>query len=70
MAFRTSLLFLLSLTATLPEPAGTGTAINVWLAAHGFDSTRANSRTPALVWRHFEPNRLWSPAAGAKRFKP
>lgn len=26
--------------------AGTGTAINAWLAAHGFDSTRVNSRTP------------------------
>lgn len=26
--------------------AGTGTAINHWLAAHGFDSTRVNSRTP------------------------
>ena len=26
--------------------AGTGTAINQWLEAHGFDSTRVNSRTP------------------------
>lgn len=26
--------------------AGTGTTINEWLAAHGFDSTRVNSRTP------------------------
>jgi beta-lactamase class A len=26
--------------------AGTGTAINGWLAAHGYDSTRVNSRTP------------------------
>lgn len=26
--------------------AGTGTAINAWLKAHGFDSTRVNSRTP------------------------
>ena len=26
--------------------AGTGTAINQWLDAHGFDSTRVNSRTP------------------------
>lgn len=26
--------------------AGTGTAINDWLATHGFDSTRVNSRTP------------------------
>lgn len=26
--------------------AGTGSAINVWLEAHGFDSTRVNSRTP------------------------
>lgn len=26
--------------------AGTGTAINAWLASHGFDSTRVNSRTP------------------------
>ena len=26
--------------------AGTGTAINAWLAANGFDSTRVNSRTP------------------------
>jgi beta-lactamase class A len=26
--------------------AGTGTVINDWLAGHGFDSTRVNSRTP------------------------
>ena len=26
--------------------AGTGSAINAWLAANGFDSTRVNSRTP------------------------
>ena len=26
--------------------AGTGAAINAWLEAHGFDSTRVNSRTP------------------------
>src|SRR5690606_22017049 len=26
--------------------AGGGSAINDWLAAHGFDSTRVNSRTP------------------------
>ncbi|MEP6573230.1 MAG: serine hydrolase, partial [Gemmatimonadota bacterium] len=26
--------------------AGTGTVINEWLAGHGFDSTRVNSRTP------------------------
>ncbi len=26
--------------------AGTGSAINQWLAQHGFDSTRVNSRTP------------------------
>ena len=26
--------------------AGTGTTINAWLADHGFDSTRVNSRTP------------------------
>lgn len=26
--------------------AGTGAAINAWLAANGFDSTRVNSRTP------------------------
>src|SRR5262249_49757388 len=26
--------------------AGTGTVINQWLAEHGFDSTRVNSRTP------------------------
>jgi beta-lactamase class A len=26
--------------------AGTGASINAWLAGHGFDSTRVNSRTP------------------------
>ena len=30
----------------LQQLAGTGTAINTWLAANGFDSTRMNSRTP------------------------
>lgn len=30
----------------LQQLAGTGTAINAWLAANGFDSTRMNSRTP------------------------
>lgn len=30
----------------LQKLAGTGTAINAWLADHGFDSTRVNSRTP------------------------
>jgi len=30
----------------LQSLAGTGTAINQWLAGHGFDSTRVNSRTP------------------------
>lgn len=30
----------------LQHLAGTGTAINAWLAAHGFASTRMNSRTP------------------------
>jgi beta-lactamase class A len=30
----------------LQRLAGTGTAINAWLAGHGFDSTRVNSRTP------------------------
>lgn len=30
----------------LQHLAGSGTAINAWLAAHGFDSTRVNSRTP------------------------
>ena len=30
----------------LQRLAGTGTAINQWLAANGFDSTRLNSRTP------------------------
>ena len=30
----------------LQELAGTGTAINEWLDAHGFRSTRMNSRTP------------------------
>jgi len=30
----------------LQSLAGTGTVINQWLAGHGFDSTRVNSRTP------------------------
>lgn len=30
----------------LQELAGTGTAINAWLDAHGFTATRMNSRTP------------------------
>jgi beta-lactamase class A len=30
----------------LQKLAGTGTAINAWLATNGFDSTRMNSRTP------------------------
>lgn len=30
----------------LQHLCGTGTAINDWLAAHGFDKTRMNSRTP------------------------
>jgi len=30
----------------LQHLAGTGTAINAWLAAHGFSGTRVNSRTP------------------------
>jgi beta-lactamase class A len=30
----------------LQSLAGTGTAINAWLAGHGFNSTRVNSRTP------------------------
>jgi beta-lactamase class A len=48
-----SKLTLLSITTSdntaslwLQALAGTGTAINRWLAAHGFDSTRVNSRTP------------------------
>lgn len=36
----------------LQHLAGTGTAVNAWLAANGFDSTRVNSRTPGR-----EPNR-------------
>ena len=36
----------------LQQLAGTGTAVNAWLAANGFDSTRVNSRTPGR-----EPNR-------------
>jgi beta-lactamase class A len=46
-------LTLLSLTTSdntaslwLQSLAGTGTTINAWLATHGFDSTRVNSRTP------------------------
>jgi beta-lactamase class A len=30
----------------LQKLVGTGTVINAWLAGHGFDSTRVNSRTP------------------------
>lgn len=30
----------------LQQLAGTGTAVNAWLSANGFDSTRVNSRTP------------------------
>ena len=30
----------------LQKLVGTGTVINAWLAGHGFDSTRMNSRTP------------------------
>ncbi len=30
----------------LQHLAGTGTTINAWLAAHGFEQTRVNSRTP------------------------
>ena len=30
----------------LQKLVGTGTAINAWLAEHGLDSTRVNSRTP------------------------
>jgi beta-lactamase class A len=48
-----SKLTLLSITTSdntaslwLQALAGTGTAINLWLAGHGFDSTRVNSRTP------------------------
>jgi beta-lactamase class A len=48
-----SRLTLLSLTTSdntaslwLQSLAGTGVAINQWLADHGFDSTRVNSRTP------------------------
>lgn len=48
-----SKLTLLSITTSdntaslwLQALAGTGTAINQWLATHGFDSTRVNSRTP------------------------
>jgi len=36
----------------LQKLAGTGTAVNAWLATSGFDSTRVNSRTPGR-----EPNR-------------
>jgi beta-lactamase class A len=48
-----SKLTLLSITSSdntaslwLQYLAGTGTVINQWLADHGFDSTRVNSRTP------------------------
>ncbi len=39
----------------LQSLAGTGIAINQWLAAHGFDSTRVNSRTPGRQdnWKQY-----------------
>ncbi len=39
----------------LQSLAGTGIAINQWLAAHGFDSTRMNSRTPGRQdnWKQY-----------------
>ena len=39
----------------LQELAGTGTAINNWLAARGFDATRMNSRTPGRedAWKTY-----------------
>ena len=45
----------------LQSLAGTGVVINQWLAAHGFDSTRVNSRTPGR-----EANRA-STAGGRRR---
>lgn len=39
----------------LQSLAGTGVAINQWLAGHGFDSTRMNSRTPGRQdnWKQY-----------------
>jgi beta-lactamase class A len=39
----------------LQSLAGTGIAINEWLAEHGFDSTRVNSRTPGRQdnWKQY-----------------
>lgn len=39
----------------LQELVGGGLAINEWLAAHGFDSTRVNSRTPGRreIWQKY-----------------
>jgi beta-lactamase class A len=39
----------------LQSLAGTGVAINQWLADHGFDSTRVNSRTPGRQenWKQY-----------------
>jgi beta-lactamase class A len=39
----------------LQSLAGTGVAINEWLAGHGFDSTRMNSRTPGRQenWKQY-----------------
>lgn len=39
----------------LQHLSGTGTAINEWLAAHGFVGTRMNSRTPGRQsdWEHY-----------------
>jgi beta-lactamase class A len=39
----------------LQSLAGTGVAINQWLAEHGFDSTRVNSRTPGRQdnWKQY-----------------
>ncbi len=36
----------------LQKLVGTGTVINAWLAGHGFDSTRVNSRTPGREEAH------------------
>lgn len=39
----------------LQSQAGTGVVINQWLATHGFDSTRVNSRTPGRQdnWKQY-----------------
>lgn len=39
----------------LQELAGTGTTINAWLAGHGFETTRVNSRTPGREedWKRY-----------------